>query len=494
MKNKPVSTAKLDLSKVKLPSLEEVMIALDRLKCKDSLAEFVKRAWHLIEPATPLVWGQVLDVMCKELEQIFFDPGFQPRLLMNVPPGTMKSILVSVMFPAWVWTIKPSESFTGAAHEQGLAIRDARKMRIIVESDWYQARWPLKLSIDANAKTLFENEKRGFRQAMPFGSLTGRRSNYVLIDDPLSAEDANSEAAIKEAERIFRETLPTRINNDQSAIIVIMQRLAQSDTSGLILEHKTNYGYKTLILPMRFEADRADPKDWRVVDGELLFPERYSERAVSALEEILGPYGAAGQLQQRPQPRDGGLFNRAWFKTLDAMPNDLTLCRGWDLAATTNQTSAYTVGLLMGLSRDGKIVIVDVVRGRWSPDSVYNVMLQCANSDGNHTRISCPLDPGQAGVAQKNHIAKVLSGYDIRFSPESGEKVIRALPLSAQCEAQNVYLLKGDWNKEFLDEACMFPSSKWKDQVDAASRAYSELLKMTKNGGSLVSAYAPILI
>jgi predicted phage terminase large subunit-like protein len=494
MKNKPVSTAKLDLSKVKLPSLEEVMIALDRLKCKDSLAEFVKRAWHLIEPATPLVWGQVLDVMCKELEQIFFDPGFQPRLLMNVPPGTMKSILVSVMFPAWVWTIKPSESFTGAAHEQGLAIRDARKMRIIVESDWYQARWPLKLSIDANAKTLFENEKRGFRQAMPFGSLTGRRSNYVLIDDPLSAEDANSEAAIKEAERIFRETLPTRINNDQSAIIVIMQRLAQSDTSGLILEHKTNYGYKTLILPMRFEADRADPKDWRTVDGELLFPERYSERAVSALEEILGPYGAAGQLQQRPQPRDGGLFNRAWFKTLDAMPNDLTLCRGWDLAATTNQTSAFTAGVLMGISRDGKIVICDLVHGRWTPDGVYTVVNQAAQSDGTHVRQSISKDPGQAGIAQVNQFSKNLAGYDVRFSPESGDKILRALPLSAQVESGNVYLLKGDWNKAFLDELCMFPGSKYKDITDASSRAYAELLKMTKPNGATVSCFAPMIV
>lgn len=478
-----------DLSKLKLPSKEAIQIALDRKKAATSLAYFVKQAWHVIEPATPLVWGHVLDVMCAELEQIFFDPGFQPRLLMNVPPGTMKSILVSVMFPSWVWSINPSKSFTGAAHEQGLAIRDARKMRIIIESDWYQARWPLKLSSDANAKTLFENEKRGFRQAMPFGSLTGRRSDFVLIDDPLSAEHANSEAHILEAERIFRETLPTRINNDESAIIVIMQRLAQADTSGLILDHPKKYGYRTLILPMRFEIDRADPKDWRTVDGELLFPERYSLRAVEALEEILGSYGTAGQLQQRPTPRDGGLFNRAWFKSIDAMPNDLTLCRGWDLAATTNQTSAYTAGVLMGLSRDGKIVIIDVVRGRWTPDGVYNVVSQSALSDGQHVRQSLPLDPGQAGVAQKNQFAKNLAGYDARFSPESGDKITRALPLSAQCEAGNVYILTGDWNKTFLDEICMFPGSKFKDQVDAASRAYSELLKMTKNYGGGVSAF-----
>lgn len=407
--------------------------------------------------------------------------------------NTMKSILVSVMFPAWVWTIAPSKSFTGAAHEQGLAIRDARKMRIIVESDWYQARWPLKLSIDANAKTLFENEKRGFRQAMPFGSLTGRRSSYVLVDDPLSAEHANSEAHLKEAERIFRETLPTRINDDESAIIVIMQRLSQGDTSGLILDHPKKYGYKTLILPMRFEKDRADPKDWRTKEGELLFPERYSLRAVEALEEILGPYGSAGQLAQSPVPREGGMFNLSWFRTLDAMPNDLTLVRGWDLAATTNQTSAYTVGCLMGLSRDGKIVICDVVRGRWTPDGVYRVVNQCAESDGVHVRQSIPLDPGAAGVSVKNQFAKNLAGFDVRFSPESGDKVTRAGPLSAQAEAGNVYLLKGDWNKTFLDEISIFPGSKFKDQVDAATRAYGELLKLTKISKSNVSTFAPMV-
>src|SRR5690606_34559308 len=122
-----------------------------------------------------------------------------------------------------------SKSFTGASHEQGLAVRDARKMRLLIESEWYQERWPLKLAGDANAKMNFENEHRGFRQAVPFRSMTGRRSDFVIIDDPHSAEDANSVAARDEATRIFRETLPTRVNNDQSVIIVIMQRLHEGD-------------------------------------------------------------------------------------------------------------------------------------------------------------------------------------------------------------------------------------------------------------------------
>jgi len=460
-----------------LPTKEQLSVEIDRRQCV-RLSEFVKKSWHILEPTTKLVWGKVLDIICSDLEDVFHNPGFQPRRLYNVPPGSMKSLLVSVMFPAWVWTIDPTKSFTGAAHEQGLAIRDARKMRILIESEWYQARWPLKMASDQNQKTSFENEKLGFRQAVPFGSLTGRRADFLLIDDPISAENANSEAALNESERIFKETLPTRVNNDQSAIIIIMQRLHERDPSGLILAHPQKYGYKTLIFPMRFEADRADPQDWRTIDGELLFPERFSEEAVSALEEVLGSYAAAGQLQQSPVPRGGGLFNREWLKRLDAIPNNINWVRGWDLAGTTNATSAYTAGVKLGRTPDGKIVVGHVVRGRWTPEGVYRTINETAAIDGVSTRISIPQDPGQAGVAQKRQFATNLEGYDIRFSPETGDKVTRALPLSAQAEAGNVYYLDGDWNQAFIDELSVFPNGKWKDQVDATSRAYSELLKL----------------
>lgn len=473
----------------KLPTKEQLSIELDRRQCV-RLSEFVKKSWHILEPTTKLVWGNVLDIICSDLEDVFRNPGFQPRRLYNVPPGSMKSLLVSVMFPAWVWTIDPTKSFTGAAHEQGLAIRDARKMRILIESEWYQARWPLKMAADQNAKTSFENEKLGFRQAVPFGSLTGRRADFLLIDDPISAENANSEAALNESERIFKETLPTRVNNDQSAIIIIMQRLHERDPSGLILEHPQKYGYKTLIFPMRFEEDRADPQDWRTHEGELLFPERFSEEAVSALEEVLGPYAAAGQLQQSPVPRDGGLFNREWFKPLDAIPNNIRWTRGWDLAATTNATSAYTVGVKLGKTPDGKIVIGHVIRGRWSPEGVYRVVNETAENDGVGVRISIPKDPGQAGVAQQKQFALNLSNFDVRFSPETGDKVTRAMPFSAQAEAGNVYYLKGDWNAAYFDEISMFPNSKFLDQTDATSRAYMELMKL-EQFNSTVSIYGP---
>lgn len=461
---------------LRIPPLEQIRIEQDRRACK-SLAEFVKRSWHIIEPSTKLVWGHVLDVMCAELEQIYHEPGFQPRLLMNVPPGTMKSILVSVMFPAWVWSLNPSKSFTGAAHEQGLAIRDARKMRIIVESEWFQERWPLKLSVDANAKTMFENNFRGFRQAVPFKSLTGRRSDFILIDDPLSAEGANSEAERIEASRIFRETLPTRINNDDSAIIIIMQRLHEGDTSGIILADEKKFGYRTVILPMRFEIERADPKDWRKVDGELLFPERYSERAVEALEALLLDYGTAGQLQQRPVPRDGGMFKRAWFdnRIVPSIPPGTRIIRWWDLAATKDNKAAFTAGVALGKTPQGRYIVCDVNRFQEEIHTVQTkIKEQCGidRAQWRGVKFFIPQDPGAGGKYQARDMVRLLDGFDVTAIKEMGDKEERAIPFARQCSAGNVDILAGEWNEPFLNELCNFPGGKWKDQVDAVSNAH----------------------
>lgn len=208
-------------------------LAIERELCKRSLAEFAKRAWHILEPATPLKWGWALDAICAHLEAV--TRGEVHRLLMNVPPGTMKSLLTGVIWPSWEWgpAGMPEKRFLATAHKQDLAIRDNTKCRRLIQSDWYQTRWPVPLVHDQNQKTKFENLATGFREAMAFNSMTGARGDRVILDDPLSADDANSEAALLASELSFLEALPTRINNDRSAIVVIMQRLHERDPRGV---------------------------------------------------------------------------------------------------------------------------------------------------------------------------------------------------------------------------------------------------------------------
>lgn len=474
---------------------DRAIIEIDRIDCAAKFSTFVKRAWHVLEPTTPLVWGKILDVMCGVLEEVARTPSFQPRKLANVPPGTMKSMVWSVFFPAWVWGPygQPEKSFTGVAHEQTLAIRDARKHRLLVESEWYQARWPLKMAKDQNAKTAFENERLGFRQAVPFRSMTGRRSDFVIIDDPLSAEDANSDPVRAETERIFRETLPTRVNNDSSAILMIMQRLHENDPSGIILSEDDNFGYDTLVFPMRFEPERADPRDWRTEEGELLFPERFPEESVTALERMLGSYGSAGQLQQRPVPREGGMFKRHWFdgKFIKVVPEGTVMVRGWDLASTKDKNAARTAGVKIGKTPDGRFVVCHAVTVQEEGLIVRKTIKSCADSDGENVVIDLPKDPGQAGKAQSRDMVAMLAGYRAYTSPETGSKETRAEPFAAQCEAGNVYIVEGSWNEAYLDELTLFPGGKWADQVDASSRAFNRL---TSSAKKKVGIHAPSII
>ena len=461
-------------------------LALEREICSRSLAEFAKLAWHILEPSTPLRWGWALDAICAHLEAV--TRGDITRLLMNVPPGTMKSLLTGVIWPAWEWGPRglPHHRFLGTAHKQDLAIRDSMKCRRLIQSEWYQARWPIALTSDQNAKTKFENDKSGFREAMAFSGMTGSRGDRIILDDPLSADDANSEAMLRAAEITFTEALPTRVNSDKSAIVVIMQRLHERDTSGIILDRALNYTH--LCLPMRFEADRCCEtpifKDPRHIDGELLFPERFPEGQVADLEKVMGGYASAGQLQQRPSPRGGGMFKREWFTIVDAAPAGCRWVRGWDLAATADANAAWTAGALLGKAMDGRFYFGDLRRIQGSPADVERLLVNTASQDGVRVKGSIPQDPGQAGKAQAQYLIRQLAGYAYTATPETGDKETRAQPLAAQAEAGNVMLVRGDWNREFLDEITTFPSGKFKDQVDAATRAFAELTMKRDATGS----------
>ena len=455
------------------------LLAIERELCSRSLADFAKRAWHVLEPATPLKWGWALDAICAHLEAV--TDGRINRLLMNVPPGTMKSLLTGVIWPAWEWGPRrmPQSRFLGTAHKQDLAVRDSMKCRRLIQSDWYQRLWPTALTSDQNAKTKFENDATGFREAMAFTSMTGSRGDRVVLDDPLSADDANSDAALRAADLTFTEALPSRVNNERSAIVVIMQRLHERDTSGIILDRKLPYVH--LCLPMRFEPDRrcvtpifTDP---RTAEGELLFPERFSEAQVADLERTMGSYASAGQLQQRPSPRGGGMFKREWFPVVDAAPAGCAWVRGWDLAATANDTAAWTAGVKIGRASDGRFYIADCRRIQGTAADAERLIVNTASQDGAAVAGSIPQDPGQAGKAQVQYLIRQLAGYAYRATPESGDKETRALPLAAQAEAGNVLLVRGAWNADFLAELETFPMGKFKDQVDAATRAFSELVK-----------------
>lgn len=454
-----------------------------RERCK-TLAGFVKEAWHVLEPTQPLVWNWHLDAICQHLEAV--TDGRINRLLINVPPGSSKSLLVSVMWQAWEWTQAHLRSmrYLTTSFNDGPVKRDTRKCRDLMLSEWYRSLWP-EVELNRTGETSFSNTKTGTREGVAFGSLTSQRGDRLVIDDPHSTETAESAAEREATTRKFREGAQNRLNDQaRSAIVVIMQRLHEEDISGVIL--KLGMEYVHLCLPMEFEPERACKtvigfKDPRTADGELLDPVRFPRSEVEKLKRDMGSYAYAGQYQERPVPREGGMFKREWFvdKVLDAAQTGTVWVRHWDLAASTKSTSARTAGVKLGRQPDGSFVVGHVVKDRAEGHAVRLMISATAEVDGKGVYISLPQDPGQAGKVQAQDYVKMLAGFTVKAEPESGDKVIRAEPFAAQCEAGNVYLVRGAWNDDYLDELCMFPGGALKDQVDASSGAFGRLLSLS---------------
>ena len=459
-------------------------LGIEREFCKRSLASFARQAWKVLEPTTQLKWGWALDAICLHLEAV--TDGRITRLLMNVPPGTMKSLLTGVIWPAWEWGPRglPEMRYVGTAHEETLAIRDSRKCRDLIKSEWYQTLWPLPLDKAVDGKREFGNTRKGIRQARAFTSLTGVRGDRVIIDDSLSADGANSDAKLEAVKTTFLETVPTRINSDASAIVVIMQRLHEKDTSGIILGDGLPYVH--LCIPMRFEPDRrcttsigwTDP---RTATGELMFPERFGEAQVSELERTLGTYGAAGQLQQRPVPRGGGMFKDSWWRFYTVAPEMLHRCMFADTAQKTAEANDWSVFQVWGMSVTNQIYLIDQIRGKWEAPELLTQARAFWRKHQHSDR--APLrgmwvEDKSSGTGLIQTLAR--EGVPVIPMQRNKDKISRANDVLPIVESGQVYLPQ---NAEFLSaymaEFGTFPMGAHDDQIDPTIDAISNMMQQS---------------
>lgn len=354
------------MSALLYPSNEEYL-QIEREYCSRKLINFVQRAWPIIEPGTEFINGWAIGAICEHYQAI--TEGQITRLLVTVPPGTSKSTISQVMFPPWEWGPRamPHLRIIGASFEITNAMRDNRKTRMIIESEWYQKLWPLKLTTDQNTKGYFENEYRGFRQCCAVDSMTGKRGDRVNWDDPTSVKNAKSPVEIANANFTFSRVLPTRLNNQTtSSISVILQRTAKNDVAALAIERD----YVHLMLPMEFESKRKcytciGFEDPRTEENQLLFPELFPRTAVEELKLALGSDGYASQMQQRPNPEGGGIIKSKWFGLWEKLPEMLYREIYADTAMKTGEQHDYSVFQCWGKSKNGNIYLIDQIRGKW---------------------------------------------------------------------------------------------------------------------------------
>lgn len=482
-----------------LPTLAQVEAEL----YSRSLREFVDGAWPILEPTTQLRPNWHIDAICEHLEAVTRQEIL--RLVINVPFRSMKSLGVAVFWPAWVWTFQPSFRWLFSSYAQQLSTRDSVKCRRIIQSQWYQDRWGkgFSLTSDQNVKTRFENDRTGYRIATSVdGAATGEGGDAVVVDDPVNYREAESDQQRTAANDWWDLAMGGRLNDpDTSARVIIMQRLHQHDLTGHVMAKER--GYEHLMIPMRYESERkcvtvlgwSDP---RKTEGELMWPGHFTEKAVRSLESSLGPYGTAGQLQQRPTARKGGQYERAWFSIISTVPRAVNTLRVrfWDKAGTEGG-GAYTAGVLMGLRPgDGKVWVEDVVRGQWGAGNRENVILQTAQLDAqrygtNEGGVLVPnkmavlnvleQEPGSGGKADAENTVRNLAGYRVEAEVAAGKgsKEVRADPLAGAAKNGDVHIIEGPWNEEFLAEMeAAGPGAAYVDQRDAAAGAYNRLMKM----------------
>jgi predicted phage terminase large subunit-like protein len=476
---------------LKPPSVAEI----ERALCEKYLRYFVKAAWPQVDKED-LVWGKHMDIVCDALQATLTNQGPQ-NLLINVPPGSSKSLLTSVFAPAWVWLRNPKWSAVYASGNEKVSTRDSMKCRDLIKSEWYiktfQPKW--RISDDQDTKTQFRNTVGGSRIALTVGGdVTGIRADSLNIDDPLDAKDAPSKLKRDSANYWYDTAFANRVNNARkSTRIIIAQRLHEEDLPGHVIAHGN---FHHICLPMEYEPNHpyVCPLDWRTKEGELLDPERFPKNVLNEELARLGSSGYAGQLQQRPMPAGGGMFQDKWWRFYRKSENDLEV-------GVRPHGSSQHIAVVLPESFDEIITSLDA-NFKEADDNDF-VALQTWGRKGSNKyllarykarvgfigtcdaiRVAARQRYGKTQRCPSKHLVEdkangpaiietlkdKISGM-LAVNPEGG-KESRASAVSPQVEAGNVFLPDGaPWLDEFIGEHSGFPKAAHDDEVDACSQA-----------------------
>jgi len=346
---------------------------------RNHLDLFIEAVFKVVDPDAHYMHNWHIELIAEYLKAC--QRGEIKRLIINIPPRYMKSICVSVAFPAWLLGHNPSESIICASYATSLAHKHSTNCRAVIEHPWYQSIFPeTKLADDQNTKTKFMTTKRGFRYATSVGgSVMGDGANFLIVDDALKADEALSQTKREAANTWFDQSYSTRLNDrKKGCIIVIGQRLHEEDLSGHLL---AKGGWEHLNLPLIAQRNETFCKGCVVKvrnEGELLHPARDGEPEIEILKKELGPYGFAGQYQQNPAPLGGGEFKREWIQFYDGRIDHTNFIKYMcvDPANSKKKYSDYTAICVLGLGSDNNIYLLDMVRDKLDLKERENMLFE----------------------------------------------------------------------------------------------------------------------
>jgi predicted phage terminase large subunit-like protein len=480
---------------------------------KASLRAFYRHHWPLIDPA-PLVETWAVDAFADHLQAV--SEGLIKFLLVNIPPRFLKSSLGSVLWPAWVWAqdvrgiplddegalvrgvevrplMGPQVGFYCATYAQGLSLRDAARMRDLVQHPEYQERYGHSIEIqdDQNEKRRFVNNKKGYRFSTSFdGQLTGDGGDIILIDDPHNASKVESDVKRQYVIDSWESAIQSRRNNAKfGAFVVIMQRVHAQDLSGHILA-KNNPDVVHLCLPMEFEPERkcytvplkpgaARWEDPRTKPGELLSPRRFSKAEIDKLAASMGSYNAAGQLQQRPAPKGGAIIKvtdwKEWnsdrYPKFDLVIGSLDSALG---SVKSEAAGAYSALTMWGLWQNADQLTQSMLIYAWHERAEFGNLVRRVHESMTKYAASILLVENKAnGVSIMQELRRLYKSnpYAVHMINPDGDKVARAHAVTPMFEDGKVWAPKRKWADEVIVECGMFPRGQFKDYVDSTTQA-----------------------
>lgn len=478
------------------------MLKLSKLKAEKNLADFVRGAWPILEPVTKLSWSWHLDLICEHLTLVrdnkfrdVFGEGVQ-GMIVNVPPRTMKSLLITVFFPAWVWLTQPARRFMSVSYSKDLATQHSVLRRNVMTSTWYQGFWRdrFKFAKDQNLKTQYENNERGtmFSTAM-HATATGLGGDILIFDDPLNPDQALSETERESVNTRFDNTFRTRLNDYRKGImIVVMQRLHELDLTGhLLTKEKERWIHLKLPATAEKEEKWIFPVTQKTVErepGELLWSERLPKIYLDGQTTGLGTWTYAGQYQQNPAPLEGGIIKRAWIKFYKKLPSRFDLLvQSWDCTFKDSIESDYVSGTIWGRSGGKFYMLPYRVNARMDFGPTLKAV-QAAYADFPWCNAVLIEDKAN-GPAIVSELRQTIPGV-LAVEPDGG-KLSRAQAMAPLWESGAVELPDPEcfdvtWMEAYIHEICTFPKAAHDDDMDSTSQA---LNYMRRNSHGLLEMW-----
>lgn len=470
----------------------------------ESFYDYVIEFWHTVIPEKLALNFHIeyfANVLQRASERLFagLDAEYD-WIVVNVSPGSSKSSIFSVFWPSWLWKRMPSCRTIGGSYSHDIAMDLSRKTKDVVTSPEYQRAMPIRLREDQHAKSYFINDRGGMRKGVGVGGVAGFHAHAIVVDDPLDPNKSASLVEVNAANRWIDVGLSQRVVDVRKTIkVLVMQRLHQLDASAHLLE-RVGLGEKVLHVCLPAElTEKVSPPELkeRYTDG-VMDPQRLPKEAL-AKKRRLGPLVYPGQFLQDPRPGEGSMFKVDKLE-LVVLPPGTTLqhfmhkmhewkmlVRYWDKAATEG-AGCLTAGTLMGEDKAGKFWVLDCVAGQWDTGEREDVIYQTTVTDGTKIRQGLEEEGGSGGKDSARMTVKRLAGYRTFVDRPKGKKDERPEAFSAQVNIGNVAVVVGPWTSAFIEDMRYWPSSKFKDRVDAAAGAFRRLTNTGRRVGKLLKS------